>query len=598
MRFSMLLSFVLIAAQASAQEFDYDFEYEGLYYEVNHYEVNHDGGESTLTASVVGGGSGSVVIPSVAHHIYTTKELVNNKLVDVTHDDAYTVTAIGGEDIGATTYGRDREHGNPVDWGADVTSVTIPTTVTTIGYYAFTNCKSLQSVDIPNSVTTIGDYAFTNCESLQSVSIPNSVTSLGCKSKINAFDLPFFLNEKEFFGPFAGCTSLKTIRLPESITHIGQGTFRGCSNLSSVTIPNSVTHIGMLAFYDCSSLAEIQIPESVAEICKLAFIGCPLTELTIPSSVVYLDDYALPPLKTLRWNPVDCDSFHGGGWYLRRGSFDLLAEKIIFGESVKRVPGGFSSRNDSLRTIVLSNSIKVIGHSAFWRCQKLEGVAIPSSVDSIGVGAFDDCPSLSSIILPESVQVIGEIAFEGSVGVLAISIPSTVREIGRLAFHIPDSIPIWDDSLSEDIVEWRHAAGLQSITCHIEHPAEVTYGTDSEGNRDQFISHRFENYYPWLNSNGIDVTTCRLLVPKGSVEEYRNTKPWSDFVHIEEIDDHHHYNTDVNGDHRTDVDDLNIVINIMLKRPTPFADSADVTGDNHVDIDDVNAIINSMLGKG
>ena len=193
--------------------------------------------------------------------------------------------------------------------------------------------------------------------------------------------------------------------------------------------------------------------------------------------------------------------------------------------------------------------------------------------------------------------MIGYKAFEGCVGVVAISIPSTVREIGSLAFHIPDSTYIWDNIYSQNVVEWRHATGVQSITCHIQHPATVTYGTDSDGNRDQFIAHQTNSYDQWECSNGIDVTTCRLLVPKGAVEEYRNTLPWSDFVHIEEIDDHSGHDTDVNGDHITDIDDLNIVINIILSRPSPFADNADVNHDRAVDIDDVNAIINAMLGR-
>jgi hypothetical protein len=61
----------------------------------------------------------------------------------------------------------------------NVTLITIPNSVTTIGDWAFWGCSSLQSIDIPNRVTTIGNDAFSGCSSLQSIDIPNSVTTIG-----------------------------------------------------------------------------------------------------------------------------------------------------------------------------------------------------------------------------------------------------------------------------------------------------------------------------------------------------------------------------------------------------------------------------------
>ena len=60
-----------------------------------------------------------------------------------------------------------------------LTSVTIPNSVTSIGYQEFEDCISLTSVTIPNSVTSIGLDAFAFCSSLTSVTIPNSVTTIG-----------------------------------------------------------------------------------------------------------------------------------------------------------------------------------------------------------------------------------------------------------------------------------------------------------------------------------------------------------------------------------------------------------------------------------
>ena len=99
-------------------------------------------------------------------------------------------------------------------------------------------------VTIPNSVTSIGDYAFRDCRSLTSITIPNSVTSIG-------------------IGAFYDCSSLTSITIPNSVTSIGIGAFYNCSGLTSITIPNSVTSIGSSAFYGCSGLTSIT---SLAEV--------------------------------------------------------------------------------------------------------------------------------------------------------------------------------------------------------------------------------------------------------------------------------------------------------------------------------------------
>ena len=111
-----------------------------------------------------------------------------------------------------------------------VKSAVIAEGVTSIGEYAFYDCRSLTSVTIPDSVTSIGREAFYKCESLTSVTIPDSVTLIDN-------------------GAFQGCTSLTSVTIPDSVTSIGKEAFSYCQSLTSVTIPDSVTSIGWSAFY-------------------------------------------------------------------------------------------------------------------------------------------------------------------------------------------------------------------------------------------------------------------------------------------------------------------------------------------------------------
>ena len=144
-----------------------------------------------------------------------------------------------------------------------------------LGDYAFYGCSGLTSLTIPSSVTSIGKSAFSGCSGLTSLTIPSSVTSIG---------------ESAFWD----CSSLTSLTIPSSVTSIGNYAFYDCSSLTSLTIPSSVTSIGYAAFYDCSSLTSLTIPSSVTSIGEAAFSGCSgLTSLTIPSSVTSIGNYAL-----------------------------------------------------------------------------------------------------------------------------------------------------------------------------------------------------------------------------------------------------------------------------------------------------------------
>ena len=156
----------------------------------------------------------------------------------------------------------------------NIESYVIPSSVTSIGDWAFSGCSSLSKIVIPSSVTSIGNGAFSDCCSLSKIVIPSSVTSLGNRA-------------------FEDCSSLSNIVIPSSVTSIGNDAFSKCSSLSKIVIPSSVTSIDYGAFSDCSSLSKIVIPSSVTSIGEMAFMDCDsLSEIVIPSSVTSIGDSA------------------------------------------------------------------------------------------------------------------------------------------------------------------------------------------------------------------------------------------------------------------------------------------------------------------
>jgi hypothetical protein len=260
----------------------------------------------------------------------------------------------------------------------NLTNITIPDTVTNVGYHAFYYCTGLTdiSVDplnsayssadgvlfdksqatliqypvgrggaytISNGVTSIEDSAFAICEGLTSVAIPNSVTSIGP----DAFD---------------GCQNLTNLAIPDYVTSIEDSAF-ALTALASVAIPGNVTNIGVQAFAACGSLTSVSIPDGVTSIGDYAFDQCTsLTNVTIGAGVTDIGNYA----------------------------FRLCT---------------------SLTSVAIPNSATNIGSCAFFVCSSLTNVTIGNGVASIEDSAFLGCQSLKGIYFKGSAPSLGSSVF-------------------------------------------------------------------------------------------------------------------------------------------------------------------------------------------
>ena len=177
---------------------------------------------------------------------------------------------------------------------SSLTSITIPSSITSLGRSCFSGCSSLTSITIPSSVISLGEYCFDSCSGLTSVSIPSSVTSLGecC---------------------FYGCSRLPSVTIPSSVTSLGRACFSACTGLTSITIPSSVTSLGSSCFALCRKLETVYFK---GEYCNSSY-----TDLYIPTTSIikvpteYLQGYKNAFGSSYKyiyaWNPSESGDDNG-----------------------------------------------------------------------------------------------------------------------------------------------------------------------------------------------------------------------------------------------------------------------------------------------
>jgi len=302
--------------------------------------------------------------------------------------------------------------------GQVIDALTIPNTVTSIGNWAFANCKSLMSVSIPSSVMYIGTDAFKNCPRLTSIYVASGNANycsqddvlfnkeqsllIQCPAhKQGAYTIPAgVIDIRE--NALLGCHNLTAVAIPDGVVNIGDRAFYDCINMTAVSMGNNVENIGDDAFNSCISLVTIEIPNSVRHIGKTAFSGCSsLQTINMSDSVSFIGGWAFaacPSLeyfklpKALKGNndgtypyiPLfdeQCTSLTSIIWNVQKYG----TEEQMTGQYYTSV---FDGIKDQITNFTLGDDVEAIPSCLFYNLSQIHSITIPKNVKEIQAGAF------------------------------------------------------------------------------------------------------------------------------------------------------------------------------------------------------------------
>ena len=205
----------------------------------------------------------SITIPSSVQEI---------NIKAFTSCDSLKTITLNSNKIVSANY--DRDTGFKSIFGAQVEKYFIGTGAERIGNYAFYNCSNITTITLPESITAIGEGAFGYCSKMSSFSLPNHVNEIG----------PWAFNS---------CVNLPTITFPETVTSIGEGAFHKCKQITSIVLPVAITTIEDKAFEACTNLCHVSLSDSTISIGNYAFNECyKLHRITIPEKVRSIGYYA------------------------------------------------------------------------------------------------------------------------------------------------------------------------------------------------------------------------------------------------------------------------------------------------------------------
>lgn len=368
----------------------------------------------------------SITIPASVTRIEDEAFADTYKMTNITFSQGSRLTYIGVDAFGAS----------------GIKSITLPSTLATIEADAFQD-TDITSITIPASVTSLGEFAFWGCNNLKTVKFAanSKCTSIG-------------------MGAFMDCENLTSLSIPAKVATIPEGFINGCSSLKKFIIPNTVKMIDSYAFNGCKGTTVTFAGGSrCTTIGDYAFSGvtdwnCDVNEYTAITEIegnggASIGSFTLPASVTTLGEGVFAGNESITGFSLASGSkvttlpsktfCDCTSLKsITIPAQITKLGNNILAKCTGLETIGFASGTKVTTLPSYFAygCKKLRSITLPAGVMSIGDMAFSNCTALASVGFSSGTKCssIGKSAFAGCTGLKNIKLPKSVGTISDRAF--------------------------------------------------------------------------------------------------------------------------------------------------------------------
>lgn len=363
----------------------------------------------------------------------------------------------------------------------NLNSVTIPSTVKTIGIRSFYGTK-ISKITVPSKTKTIGQGAFGSCKSLKTIVMPgdfklkleedtddklwyvtsdqsavdtitfNTKLKLANVSYLSANNLVVAKNDPSYQS-IEGVIYTKDgkgiVRVPQKRTELKIK--EGCTEFNMQSVLYNSTDSEGDEFNNCSKLKKIVIPSSVKSINKIKYKtdradACDMHVDTIEIAPKDFDANSLYALGSSLGKNITIESLmkllpdqitYKDHMYITKDhgllKYDGKDANVEIPEEITWIAPEAFYRNETLKNVKLPSKITTIEENTFYGCSELEAVVIPDQVTMIGKSAFDECTVLKSVTFGKSLKVIKDHAF-ASVNIRNFTIPSGIQKIEIGAF--------------------------------------------------------------------------------------------------------------------------------------------------------------------
>ena len=525
--------------------------------------------------------------------------------------------------------------------GCKITSIDIPENVKSIFDQAFSNCSNLATVTLPSTLQTMGKFVFEYCSALTSITIPASVVLIdeGILSGCSSLESIVVDSQNQYYDSRDNCNAIITKNYNQSYAPAKPANIliQGCKN---TTIPATVTTIGKNAFKECP-ITDIEITEGVKKIETSGFNYCTsLKTVTLPASLENIgiygfngcsgltDIYAYPtggsvtlqPNAWMNMNQASCnlhvypEDYNYYSTADQWKEFNVIPDLGLSGQAMYLI-GSFNGWDQNSQLPLLKGAdgkwtiTQAMDAGAEFKFRNEDGTWIGGDSNGnflITKEQVENGTELTMIVGGGNnfqIPVAGEWTFtvDRENNTLVVSGEWNEQVIDP-AMYIIGSFNDWDQNTQEAMTPGEN--NTWTITKTLEMGAQMKfrdefgtwYGAFADGNfvvTKEQVEHGTAitlNTGDGYNNIEIPVAgTWTFTITRGEQMTLVISGNWpSDFP-----------TGDVTGDGNVDIDDVNAVINIILKVKTEddYPGVANINGDGEVDVDDMNAIINIILGQ-